>query len=235
MSAKNNPQFHFKGPPDRLEAKAPFALPGSHWPPPEVEISNHRHVLQSQTGDDESGPSLSFKLPAHTPPGTTKAMVHVGNESYPATIEVQELTKIITEPQTVILAGVPGSKTAATVQVMNAGNVSKGIEPAQTIVLRRADAVSRGVRKAFKETSGDLVSRLIVLGEHLSSEPSAQATVDFKSDFSALPAGDQRNVEISVHIPDGLERSVKWSGNLSLLGMAVTVTLDVLDREGENR
>ena len=112
MSLKNHLRFQFKGPPNELEAQA---APGGLQSrlSPEVELGKQRYGLQCQAGEDGSITSLKLTLPAHTPPGKTEAVVHIGDKSYPATIEVGELTRIVAEPASVILTGKPGSSTAA--------------------------------------------------------------------------------------------------------------------------
>jgi hypothetical protein len=234
MSSRNNPRFHFKGPPAELAAEMVVeGLPGG--PLPEVQIGEQSYVLQPQTGAEGSVTSLTLKLPPQTPPGKTEAVVHIGDKNYAAVIEVAEMAKVLAEPADVTLLGKPGSSTTAKVRVTNAGNVSRTIEGEQRIVLRHAGAISRGVRKAFHETSGDAVSRLIALGEHLSAEPVQKVQFDVKADFSTLAAGDERTVEILVRIPDEMDRSTQWKGSLTLLGMALSVTIDAQEKEGEIR
>jgi len=229
MSEDSNVRFYFKGPPNQLESEAAVVLPMKGGVPvPELEFGNQRHALRLlQSGSDEPARSLRLELPSDTSPGTIEATVHFGGKSYPATIVVEELSRIVTEPRSVSLSCLPGSRPATTVRVTNAGNIRQQLEPQQTILMRHADAISRGVRKAFKNTSGDLISRMIVLGEELSSEPIREVRFDIKADSNELAAGDQQSVEIGAEIPRDIDRSVSWKGSLVLFRQAINVTLDM--------
>lgn len=194
-------------------------------PQAELEIGKQRYPLQPRIGAEGFIRSFMLKLPPQTPPGQTEAVVHIGERSYKAVIDVAEQVKVLAEPREVTFVGKRGSNAAATVRVTNVGNVGRTMEGTQTIVLRHADAISRSVTRAFHEKEGDVVSRLIDLGKHLSEEPALEVKVDIKADFGNLAAGDERTVEISTQIPDDLDQSIKWRGNLTLLGAPLTVTI----------
>src|SRR5438552_2435478 len=144
--------------------------------------------------------------------------------------EVSKLGRIILERDALRFEGGPGSELVVTVPVRNTGDVLERVSvSSQKITLRSPGAIARGVRKAFKETSGDLASRLIVLGEHLSSEPAVDVTFDIKSDVSELKPGDQGKLEIRVHVPKDLRTASEWTSNVSILGSTVPVNLKVAE------
>jgi hypothetical protein len=223
-------QFNFKGPPTDLRATTAIAWSRSDAPAPEIEIKGQRYPLGFSFQRDRSVGLWSFRILENTPPGVMQGLVHLGDKTYPASVEVLEYRRIILEPRALTLEGAPGSELATTVLAKNSGNVPQKAGGSQTLKLRAAGAIARGVRKAFKETSGDLGSRLIVLGEHMSSEPWVEVKFGVRADFAKLDPGAEGHVEIRVHAPDDPHRSEEWTGNLQLFESAVSVTLKVTQK-----
>jgi hypothetical protein len=138
--------------------------------------------------------------------------------------------RIILEPRVLILEGQAGSQLTLTLLAKNAGNAPQKVGGAQAVKLRAAGAIARGIRKAFKETSGDLGAKLIALGEHVSSEPAVDVKFDIRADFAELPPGAEGRVEVRVRVPDDPHWAGEWTGNLQLFESAVSVTLKVTQK-----
>ena len=220
-------QFSFKGPPSDLRAATALVWSRSEAPLPEIEIHGSRYVLRSRPRPRGSGTVWILNMPPSTPPGATDGLVHLGGKTYRATVEVSEKKQIVVEPGNLTFDSRPGAELAVTVLVRNEGNVPQKLEGSQTIRLREASAISRGIRKAFKDKGGDLTSRLIGLGEHLSSEPWVDAAFDMKADFAQLNPGEQKNIQVRLHLQRDLQGAAEWTGTISLLGLAVAVTLRI--------
>jgi hypothetical protein len=229
--AAQNIEFHFKGPPESLHSPTetlPVPFPASS---PALQIGARRHELRFHT-TEKSGMMLRLELPRNTAPGTIGATVRIGDQSYPATIEVEESVRIITDPEDLRLTGSPNSEVATVVRATNAGNVDREIEPSQRVMMRDAEALPRGLRKAFQDTKGDIVSRLVRLGEHLSSEPEKYVTFKLKPESNALRAGEEQKVRVSAVIPVDFKNGSRWSGSVSIFGKDVRVLLEIIEQEG---
>ena len=219
-------QLSFKGPPNRLVGESVLRL-AETGRPLVLELNGRRYRLGVRKAGSD-GVSLRLRLPENTPSGTHAARVHAGEQSYDASVEVDEKPRFVVEPAEIHLAASPGRATVTTVRVRNAGNVARPLEGTQTVTFREAGAIGRGVRKAFGEESGDIASRLIELGRQLDSEPARQAEVGCKADFDSLEAGAEANVQVRVRLSDEWKGNPgSWSGQLSLLGASVGLTVDV--------
>jgi hypothetical protein len=222
-----NVQFEFKGPPTALKATTTLPLPGPGAAPMEIEFNKQRIRLLFRPGARGAPGFVSFRLPPETPPGNYKGTVYAGDETYPAAIQIEEFNRIVVEPASLALKGAAGEEAAGKVSVQNAGNVAQKLASSQAITLRKAGAMSRGIQKAFKQSGGDIASKLIVLGKQLSSEPEMQATFKCSASFNTLARGEAGTVEIRVKIPGETETAV-WTGNLAILSGTAAVTLDVV-------
>lgn len=191
-----------------------------------VEVGGERHLL-SVSSHEGAGTTFQFALPPPTPPGSLDATVHLAGEAYPALIEVQELKAVLVEPKTLEFRGARGSGAVATMQITSMGNVAIPLEPEKTLSLRKSGALARGVQKAFRDTHGDLISRLIVLGDHLSTEAAEEVTATCTAEFSALEVGESHPVKVGLRVPDELDPSTTWKGTLPLLGTLIDVRLAI--------
>jgi hypothetical protein len=139
---------------------------------------------------------------------------------------VAERLRIVAEPKALRFAAAPGAETIATMQVANHGKKPVLLARHATVRLRRQGALREGVIKAFKETPGDLIARLVVLGDALKHEAAAEASVTIEGEFDALAAGERRQVRLSVRWPQHLDPAIVWTGSLALLGTTIPITID---------
>ncbi len=217
--------IRFTGPPTALKAEVALVAPFEVAPVPALLTADARHplALRPLAGDDLL---LSLALPASTPPGALKAEVELGGKTYPAVIEVQEKPKLTVKPKALALAGRLGEELGASVEVTNTGNIALPFEAADMVNLRPASALARGIGDAFKQP-GDIVTRLIRLGERLDAEPTGTLAVTWKTRIKSLAVGQTAVIEFSARVPEKIDAAVTWTGRLSMFFTTVAVTLEV--------
>jgi hypothetical protein len=120
-----------------------------------------------------------------------------------------------------------GDEAVTRVLVTNSGQSALVLDRSGTVPLRRADALARCVRTAFKEQPGDLITRLIALGKRLQEEPAATAAITYKAPFEALQPGQTAEVEIRLRIPEDVGAETGWTARLPVLGTTVAAELEI--------
>lgn len=232
MTTQRHVHLHFKGAPDSLVATAGFALSRSIAQAPEIEIGGRKYPVHVQPDEVASRTTMRLSLPLTTPPGSSRAVVSIEGREYAATLDVHEHARVTIEPKELHLSGAPESEASIAVEVANTGNAPVSLAHGGALSMRSVGALSRGVRKAFKEPGRDFVARLIVLGDELKKEAVGDVPVSIAADFDALGVGDKRTIRVHLRIPAHLDQAVTWSGSLSVLGISIPVTLAISKSAG---
>lgn len=120
-----------------------------------------------------------------------------------------------------------GATVVTRVHVTNKGEAPIALQQADKVPLRKADALARGVRAAFKGQTGDVVARLIALGRHLQEEPSPTAKIRYKAPFASLPPGQSAEIEIELGLPASLSSETGWVARLPIMGTTVSVEIEI--------
>ena len=92
--------------------------------------------------------------------------------------------------------------------------------------LRPASALARGIGHVFKQP-GDIITRLIWLGERLDAEPTGTLAVTWKTRIKSLAVGQTAVIEFSARVPETIDAAVTWTGRLSMFFTTVAVTLEI--------
>jgi hypothetical protein len=224
MAVKGTSPIRFQGPPGARQASV--MLPRAQ--PLFVDCGDGRFPLRA-SGDAQQITQLAFSMPDDTAPGESAAEVVCGDRSHKAVVTVLPRSRITVAAGPVALRARGGSPLNSTVAVRNRGNATVTLQPQQTVTLRPAGALARGVRQVFKEPEQALPERLIDLGRHLAAEASLELTLTVTAEAATLAPGAETRVSIAAaEVPD-VEPGTAWTGRLALYGSQVPITLE---REG---
>jgi hypothetical protein len=215
--------IRFQGPPGELAAVV--ALPRQRSGREIFLRMDDVRIPLRVVGDQRTITALALSLPDVTSPGRIDAEVCYGAETYQAVLDVLPRARVRAQPSALTLrAGAVGVE--ASVDVMNRGNAAVELQREQTITVRQAGALARGIRGAFKGAEGDLPGRLIDLGERLAAEPAAELTVRCSSPTQSLEPGERAQVVLSAELPAGLDAATTWSGRVVIFDRVVPITLE---------
>lgn len=234
MPASRDTRLRFQGPPGRLTARVD--LPRSRGAKPQVRVGETTFALRV-AGLAGRIAALAFAMPAATAPGELDARVEIGGETLKALVEVGSSMLAKVEPAELVLEAAAGDMVTATVDVVNAGNVTLPLSVAEKVTVRAAGAVARGVQTAFKNERGDLGSKLVALGNHIAAEANFDLSVA-AAGGKTLDVGARAQLELTFVVPDGvsdntpaggradaLQPGSTWTGRLALSGSVIPVTL----------
>jgi hypothetical protein len=184
------------------------------------------------SGDATRINALAFSLPDDTAPGEMDAEVTYGNETRAAVVDVLPRRRVRVQPQALTVQSGSKRPLEGVLDVSNRGNAAVELQGEQTITLRPAGALARGVRSAFKKPGVDLPGRLITLGERLAAEKTAELVATISSDARTLDPGGQAQVVLSASLPSALEPGTAWTGRVALFGTTVPITVEVAAAAG---
>jgi hypothetical protein len=177
--------------------------------------------------------SLPFQVPMspHTPPGEYRGQIEVGGRTREVVMHVTEVVRLEISPDPLVVRNSPGETITKRAVFTNSGNVALTIGDIGAVAL---DDVLRECRtnRAAIAAIGDKVGKLdeyiaeLARQTKVALEQSGNLRVHLSEGELTLEPGEVRPVELSVRIPDSLDRRARYVGVAAIYN--ANLTFDVV-------
>ena len=191
---------------------------------PEAGLSLRRIVVRP--GQSRPVP-VALELDPRTPPGTYHAEMMVNDQKRDVVMHVTEDVSLQITPEEIVLDSVPGAKTTKTVVFSNQGNVPVVIRTIGTVVLDEELVHCRALRGAIAdvgESMKTLDDFVAALGKRYKKLYETLA-LKVQNDAVTLDPGDTKAIDVTVVLPDKLEKSSRYTGYAALSTGSLTFTV----------
>ena len=128
-------------------------------------------------------------------------------------------------PSEVALNVTAGSQASTELKLTNYSGRSLRSSTDETLVLRRADAVSKSVRTGFVAAGGDVANRLIALGRQLQSQPTLTVKLAISDPPEQLEPDASFVLNLTLTVPESPASEGEWRARLPLYEPSLTVIL----------
>lgn len=156
---------------------------------------------------------VSLSLPPGTPPGEYAGEIEVAGETRPLTLHVVETSRLRVTPGQIVVDARDGSEVVKRVILSNEGNVAQRIGSLSDIVLEEERVLRQTIRAVLSAVGA---STVVVADDSKARQDSPTLRVESKSGDVTLAPGEIRPLELTVHVPDGLEPNVGYRGRAAL-------------------
>jgi hypothetical protein len=191
---------------------------------PEAGLSLRRIVVRP--GQSRQVP-VAFELDPRTPPGTYHAELTVNDQKRDVVMHVTEDVSLQIIPDEIVLDSVPGGKTTKTVVFSNLGNVPVQVRTIGTVVLDEELVHCRALRGAISDV-GDTMKTLddfaAALGKRY-KKLYETLVLKIQNDAVTLQPGDTRAIDLTITLPDNLEKSSRYTGYAAISTSSLTFTV----------
>jgi len=190
---------------------------------PEAGLSLRRIVVRP--GQSRAVP-VAMELDPRTPPGTYHAELTVNDQKRDVVMHVTEDVTLQIMPEEIVLDSTPGGKATKTVVFSNLGNVPVQIRTIGTVLdeelvhcraLRGAIADVGDTMKTLDDFTAALGKRYKKLYETL--------VVKVQNDAVTLGPGETQAIELTIALPDKLEKSSRYTGYAAISTNSLTFTI----------
>jgi hypothetical protein len=191
---------------------------------PESGLSLRRIVVRP--GQSRQVP-VALELDPRTPPGTYHAELTVDDQKRDVVMHVTEDVSLQIMPDELVLDNVPGAKTTKTVVFSNLGNVPVLIRTIGTVVLDEELVHCRALRGALADVGGSMKSLddfAVALGARY-QKLYETLVLKVQNEAVTLDAGETRAIDITIALPDKLEKSSRYTGYAAISTGSLTFTV----------
>jgi len=191
---------------------------------PEAGLSLRRIVVRP--GQSRQVP-VALELDPRTPPGTYHAELTVNDQKRDVVMHVTEDVSLQIMPDEIVLDSTPGGKTTKTVVFSNLGNVPVQIRTIGTVVLDEELVHCRALRGAIAdvgETMKTLDDFTAALGRRY-KKLYETLVLKVSNDAVTLAPGDTKAIDLTIVLPDKLEKSSRYTGYAALSTASLTFTV----------
>lgn len=191
---------------------------------PEAGLSLRRIVVRA--GQSRPVP-VALELDPRTPPGTYHAELTVNDQKRDVVMHVTEDVSLEIMPEEIVLDSVPGGKATKTVVFSNRGNVPIQVRTIGTVVLDEELVHCRALRGAIADV-GDTMKTLddftAALGKRY-KKLYETLVVKVQNDAVTLGPGETQAVELTIVLPEKLEKSSRYTGYAAISTSSLTFTI----------
>jgi hypothetical protein len=191
---------------------------------PDVGLSLRRIVVRP--GQSRQVP-VALELDPRTPPGTYHAELTVNDQKRDVVMHVTEEVSLQIIPDEIVLDSVPGGKTTKTVVFSNLGNVPVQLRTIGTVVLDEELVHCRALRGALAdvgETMKTLDDFAAALGKRY-KKLYETLVLKVQNEAVTLNPGDTAAIDLTIVLPDKLEKSSRYTGYAALSTGSLTFTV----------
>jgi hypothetical protein len=191
---------------------------------PEMGLSLRRIVVRP--GQARPVP-VALELDPRTPPGTYHAELTVNDQKRDVVMHVTEDVSLQIMPEEIVLDSVPGGKSTRRVVFTNLGNVPIQVRTIGTVVLDEELVHCRALRGAIADV-GDTMKSLdeftAALGRRYKKLYETLA-VKVQNDAVTLGPGETQAVDLTIALPDKLDKSSRYTGYAAISTSSLTFTI----------
>lgn len=191
---------------------------------PEAGLSLRRIVVRP--GQSRQVP-VALELDPRTPPGTYHAELTVNDQKRDVVMHVTEDVSLQIMPDEIVLDSVPGGKATKTVVFSNLGNVPVQIRTIGTVVLDEELVHCRALRGAIAdvgETMKTLDDFAAALGKRY-RKLYETLVLKVQNDAVTLDPGETQAIDLTIALPDKLEKSSRYTGYAAISTSSLTFTV----------
>lgn len=170
---------------------------------------------------------LALSLDPRTPPGTYHAELDIDGEQRSVVVHVTEDVSLTISPDQVVLPNKPGEKIKKRVVITNEGNVEIAVNALGAVVLDEELAHCRALRGALADV-GDTMKSLddfaVALGKRYRAIYET-LTLRVQNDAVTIPPGETYALDLTITIPEKLERRSRYTGYAAIATATLTFTI----------
>lgn len=170
---------------------------------------------------------VALELDPRTPPGTYHAELMVNDQKRDVVMHVTEDVDLQLSPEEIVLDNVPGAKASKTVVFTNMGNVPITLRTIGVVVLDEELVHCRALRGALADV-GDTMKTLddftAALGKRYKKLYETLA-LKVQNDAVTLAPGETQAIELTIALPDKLEKSSRYTGYAAISTSTLTFTI----------
>jgi hypothetical protein len=170
---------------------------------------------------------LALSLDPRTPPGTYHAELDVDGEQRSVVMHVTEDVALTVSPDHLVLPNRPGEKVKKRVVFTNDGNVEVAVQAIGVVVLDEELAHCRALRGALTdvgETMKSLDDFAVALGKRYRAIYETLA-LRVQNEAVAIPPGETQALDLTITIPEKLERRSRYTGYAAISTATLTFTI----------
>jgi hypothetical protein len=176
---------------------------------------------------------VKFKLRKTLAPGRYKAQLVVHGDPHVVAFEVDPLPLLRAEPPMLRLQAAPGAAAAATVMLINQGNVAIDVPDRAVVGVFEDDGVENALARAYRADTEDGLQIFKTFVEGLRTSYGNMLNLQVVEGAGALKPAEARTLRLSLAVPDRLKARRVYSGFWSLANLNYTVEISVGEaREG---
>lgn len=191
---------------------------------PQPNVSLRRIIVRP--GQARPVPVM-LNLDPRTPPGTYHAELDVDGEQRSVVVHVTEDVALTMTPDHLVLPNRPGETLTKQVVFTNDGNVDVSVQALGTVVLDEELAHCRALRGALADV-GDTMKSLddfaVALGKRYHAIYET-LVLRVKNDAVVVAPGDTKALDLTITIPEKLERRSRYTGYAAISTATLTFTI----------
>lgn len=159
---------------------------------------------------------LRASIDPHTPPGSYRASLKVGNRHYPVELHLTERVQLDVQPGEILVENQPGKRVTKTAVFTNAGNVPLTIGNLGPIALDDELIVCRTLRGTLRDADDTVTSPQQWLNAWLRQgkkhfEEMGLLWVEIQGAPIEIASGHSVAVTLSIRVPDTLDPRTRYS------------------------
>jgi hypothetical protein len=178
-----------------------------------------RRLLAATKGPARLGPHQHLRVPIEvsldptTPPGTYTGQLSCSSQTEDVVINVLESWDLRIVPQSVTITASPGERVALGILFTNLGNIEVTLPNSLSLYLEHNLEISRHLNAALKTAGKQGFNKLLdQFVQELTEAAVSDAVVQFKLEGGKFSAGETREVELQIQLPEDLKRNTMYKG-----------------------
>lgn len=218
----------FRGPPSRLTALLPGAVPaGGETPEVSLAGTEVRRVSLRPLPVGEAGTTVSLRVPDSTSPGRYEGTLRRGDATFPAVAEVEARPRLRAHPPRLWLEAAPGAQSAVEVTLLNLGNTICDVSGRSNFGLLDARGLGHAFWTALSSEPPKGKQRVDVLLDDLAGTHGGLVDVVVEVGGGKIPPGGSRALRLALRFPDRLRSGHSYSGTWEAHGLRLPVRVTV--------
>jgi len=236
-TAKVAAPIRFRGIPASLTGVIPEGID------PELDLSvtlkaprGREAKLEVSVQPDLDPRILRLALPAHVPPGSYPGTLSAGGREREIRLEVDASPLLRVVPEQLRIEAHPGDLVGVELTLLNQGNVPLELRGVQLFGIFMDGGVERALRLAYVRKLKEGERRVDILADNLAQAHGGLVKMKVQKGEGIAEPGALVALEVTLEVPKGLTRGVRYTGNWELPGLVYPVSIlipPVDDEEGK--
>lgn len=222
--------FELRGPPQRVSAIVPFAIPGHTVISVRLFAAGiaESHVYRARVAPfGDSASELRLQLPRHLPPGKYHGTAALDGKEQRVEIEVEPNVQLRLHPDETRLIIGRGNRAEIRLMVANIGNAPVEIPPVLAFGVFEVDSLENAIGRTLRSELGQGERRIDRLMEELRARHGGLVRIRIVQGSGLLGSGVSREITGDLEIPKDLTPGRSYAGAWRIEDASHHVTIEV--------